>query len=139
VAACTTGPTVQETTTPEGKILQWESDDLLVIVSGIQPSYRRGDTIKVNLLVNNQSANTAQVRLRTRLLARGDQAVAEAEVAGLTVEGDDASNVDREIPVARSLPTGEYTLSVEVPPWKVDGREVGRPANLRSFVQIVDE
>jgi hypothetical protein len=139
VAACSTGPTVNETITPEGKILQWESDDLLVIVSGIQPSYRLGESIKVNLLVNNQASRLAVVRLRTRLLTRGDQAVAETEIANLTVPSDDAANADREIPLARSLTPGEYTLAIEIPPWKVDGRDTGRPANIRSFIQLVRE
>lgn len=127
-----------ETLTPEGKILQWEGDDLLVIVSGVQPSYTLGGTIKVNLLVNNQNASRlAQVRLRLKLLGRADQAEVEAELTTLTIGPEGAANADRELPLRRSLVPGDYTLSVEVPPWRLDGRETGRGATLKTSVKLV--
>lgn len=137
-AAAACGPTggVTELSTPDGKVLQWEGDDLLVLVSGVQPTYRAGEPIKVNVLVNNQGTGLVQVRVRTRLLARGDQAIAEAEVATLTVESEDAANVDRAVLLAKSLAPGEYTLSVELPPWRVNDREAGRLVTLRTRVQI---
>ncbi len=135
-AACAPSANVTEVSTPQGRVLQWEADDLLVLVSGLQPQYRVGDTIRVTLLVNNQATRVAQVRLRTRLLGRGDQAVAETEVALLDVKPEDAASVDRELPLGRSLPPGEYTLSVEVPPWKVDGREAGRTGTIRAAVRV---
>lgn len=135
-AACSGSLGTTVTRTPEGRVLQWEGDEMLVLVSGLQDSYRAGETIRVNLLVNNQSTRLAQVRLRTRLLTRGDQAEVEAEVATLTVKAEDAANIDRELLLARSLPPGEYTLSVELPPWKLDGRDTGRGAQLRAPVQI---
>jgi hypothetical protein len=134
--ACQSSPGVTELTSPEGKILQWEGDNLLVIVSGIQPRYRVGEVIRVNLLVNNQATATAQVHLRTKLLGRGDQAVVQAEVAILTVRPEDAANVDRELPLGRGFVPGEYSLSVEVPPWSLEGRETGRGATLRTRIQI---
>ena len=48
----------------------------------------------------------------------------------------DASSVDQEMPLGLSLVPGEYTLSVEVPPWRRDGREFGRGATLRAPVRI---
>lgn len=134
-AACST-PGTSETTTPEGRVLQWEGEDLIILVGGIQSSYPAGQPIRVNLLVNNQSQRLAQVRLRTKLLGRGDQAISEAEVATLTIRPEEAANTDRELQVARSLAAGDYTLLVEVPPWRLDGRETGRGVNLRARVQI---
>lgn len=136
VAACQGSQGVTEVITPEGRVLQWQGEDLLLLVQGVQPRYRIGDTLRVNVMVNNQSSRLAEVRLRTRLLGRGDQAVVEAEVALLTVKPQDASNVDRELPLGRNLTPGEYTLSVELPPWKLDGREAGRGATVRSTVQL---
>jgi hypothetical protein len=48
--------------------MQYEGDDLLVLVSGAQPSYTAGDSVHLNLLINNQSTGYVQVRLRTKLL-----------------------------------------------------------------------
>ena len=134
-AACgSPGATVLDT--PEGRVLQYEGDDLLVLVSGLQPSYRVGESIQLNLLVNNQSTSFVQVRLRAKLLGRGDQPVVQPEPALLDVRPDDASNVDQQMPLGLSLVPGEYTLSVEVPPWRRDGREFGRGATLRAPVRI---
>src|SRR5919202_2664567 len=75
-AACGSGsPGANVLDTPEGRVLQYEGDDLLVLVSGLQPSYRAGDHVHLNLMVNNQSAGFAQVKLRTKLLGRAGQAV----------------------------------------------------------------
>jgi hypothetical protein len=134
-AACTaSGPQVLDT--PEGRVLQLESDDLLVLVSGLEPSYRVGDTIRLNLMVNNQSAGYMQVRLRTKLLGRGDQPVVQAEPVLLNVKSDDAASVDQELVLGRDLLAGDYTLAVEVPPWKLDGRDYGRGGTLRAPVRI---
>jgi hypothetical protein len=134
-AACSSpGSTILDT--PEGRVLQYEGDDLLVLVSGLQPSYKVGDTIRLNLMVNNQSTSPVQVRLRPKLLGRGDQPVVQPEPALMDVRPDDASSVDQEMPLGLSLVPGEYTLSVEVPPWRRDGREFGRGATLRAPVRI---
>jgi hypothetical protein len=134
-AACApSGSTVLDT--PEGRVLQYEGDDLLVLVSGLQPSYRLGETIKLNLMVNNQSTSPVEVRLRAKLLGRGDQPVVQPEPALLDVRPDDASSVDQELPLGFSLLPGDYTLSVEVPPWRRDGREFGRGATLRAPVRL---
>jgi hypothetical protein len=128
------GATVLDT--PEGRVLQYEGDDILVLVSGLQPSYRLGDVIRLNLLVNNQSTSFIQVRLRAKLLGRADQPVVQPEPAQLDVRADDATSVDQELPLGLSLLPGDYTLSVEVPPWRRDGREFGRGATLRAPVRI---
>src|SRR5688572_485416 len=134
-AACgSPGATVLDT--PEGRVLQYEGDDLLVLVSGLQPSYRVGESIQLNLLVNNQSTSFVQVRLRAKLLGRGDQPVVQPEPALLDVRPDDASNVDQQMPLGFSLLPGEYALSVEIPPWRRDGREFGRGATLRAPVRL---
>src|SRR5499427_10093550 len=75
LAAACAPPSSQVLDTPEGRILQYEGDDLLILVSGLQPSYQLGDTVHLNLLVNNQSAGFVQIKLRTKLLGRADQPV----------------------------------------------------------------
>jgi hypothetical protein len=90
----------------------------------------------LNLMVNNQSAGYVQVRLRTKILGRGDQPVVQAEPAQLAVKPDDAASVDQNLVLARQLVPGDYTLSVEVPPWKLDGRDFGRGATLRAPVRL---
>jgi len=122
--------------TPEGRILQYEGDDLLILVSGLQPSYQLGDTVNLNLLVNNQSAGFVQIKLRTKLLGRGDQPVVQPDPVSMDVKSDDATNVDQSFILPRDLLTGDYTLSVEVPPWKLDGREFGVGATLRAPVRL---
>jgi hypothetical protein len=135
VAACgSPGATVLDT--PEGRVMQYEGDDLLVLVSGLQPSYHLGDTIHLTLLVNNQSAGYVQVRLRTKLLGRGDQPVVQPDPASLAVKTDDAQSVDQDLQLTRDLLPGDYALTVEVPPWKLDGRDFGHGAILRAPVRV---
>lgn len=136
-AACGTGsPGATVLDTPEGRVLQYEGDDLLVLVSGAQPSYQLGESIHLNLIVNNQSDKSADVRLRTKLLGRGDQPVVQLEPALLSIRPDDAGSVDQDVPLGTNLVPGDYTLSVEVPPWKVEGRDFGRGATLRAPVHL---
>jgi hypothetical protein len=134
-AACAPGGS-QVLDTPEGRIVQYEGDDLLILVSGLQPSYQQGDEVRLNLLVNNQSAGFVQIKLRTKLLGRGDQAVVQPEPVMLDVKSDDANSADQSFILPRDLLPGDYTLSVEVPPWKLDGREVGVGATLKAPVRL---
>ena len=134
-AACTSGGS-QVLDTPEGRVVQYEGDDLLVLVSGLQPSYHLGEQMHLNLLVNNQSAGFVQVRLRTKLLGRADQPVVQPDPVALDVKSDDASSVDQDVLLPRDLLPGDYTLSVEVPPWKLDGREFGPGATLKAPVRL---
>jgi hypothetical protein len=136
IAAACGSPGATMLDTPEGRVLQYEGDDMLVLVSGLRPAYQPGETMQLNVLVNNQSAGYAQVRLRTKLLGRGDQPVVQLEPAMLNVKSDDAASVDQNLPLARDLQPGDYTLSIELPPWKVDGREYGRGATLRAAVRL---
>ena len=136
IAAACGSPGAQVLDTPEGRVLQYEGDDLLVLVSGLQPSYQLGDEMHLNLMVNNQSSGYVQVKLRTKLLGRGDQAVVQADPVGIDVKSDDAGSVDQDLPLARDLLPGDYTLTVEVPPWKLDGREFGAGATLRAPVRL---
>jgi hypothetical protein len=134
-AACSSSAS-QVLDTPEGRVMQYEGDDLLVLVSGLQPSYQLGDQMHLNLLVNNQSAGFVQVKLRTKLLGRADQPVVQPDPVMLDVKSDDASSVDQDFVLPRDLLPGDYTLSVEVPPWKLDGREFGPGATLRAPVRL---
>jgi hypothetical protein len=136
LAAACGSPGAQVLDTPEGRILQFESDDLLVLVSGAQSSYQLGETLHLNLIVNNQSAGYAQVRLRTKILGRADQPVVQAEPALLSIKTDDAASVNQDIVLPRDLVPGDYTLSVEVPPWKLDGRDFGRGGSLRAPLRL---
>jgi len=136
LAAACGSPGAQVLDTPEGRVLQYEGDDLLVLVSGAQPSYHVGDTMHLNLMVNNQSTGFVQVRLRTKLLGRGDQPVVQGDPVALDVKVDDASSADQDLLITPDLLPGDYTLSVEVPPWKLDGREFGRGATLRAPVRL---
>lgn len=134
-AACTTGGS-QVLDTPEGRVIQYEGDDLLVLVSGVQPTYTLGDQMHLTLLVNNQSTGFVQIKLRTKLLGRADQPVVQPEPVQLEVKSDDASSADQSFILPPDLLPGDYTLSVEVPPWKLDGREVGVGATLRAPVHL---
>jgi len=136
LAAACSSPASQVLDTPEGRVLQYEGDDLLVLVTGVEPTYRAGDQLHLNLLVNNQSAGFVQVKLRTKLLGRADQPVVQVEPVLLDVKSDDATNVDQDVVLPRELLAGDYTLSVEVPPWKLDGREFGGGATLRAPVRL---
>ena len=136
LAAACSSPGAVVLDTPEGRVLQYEGDDALILVSGVEGSYRLGESMKLNLIVNNQSTSLIQVRLRTKLLGRGDQPVVQAEPVLLDVRPDDASNVDQSVPLGLDLAPGDYTLSIEVPPWKRDGRDFGRGATLRAPVRL---
>jgi hypothetical protein len=136
IAAACSSPGAVVLDTPEGRVLQYEGDDVLILVSGVQDSYRLGDAMQLNLMVNNQSTSLIQVRLRTKLLGRADQPVVQAEPALLDVKPDDASNVDQTLPLGLDLLPGNYTLSIEVPPWKRDGRDFGKGATLRVPVRL---
>ena len=135
VVACSS-PGASLLDTPEGRVMQYEGDDLLVLVSGVKATYAAGESVHLNLMVNNQSAGYVQVRLRTKLLGRADQPVVQAEAALLNVKSDDASSIDQDFPLSRDLLPGDYTLSVEVPPWKLDGRDFGKGATLRAPVRL---
>jgi hypothetical protein len=135
-AAACAAPAATVVDTPEGRVLQYEGDDLLVLVSGSKPQYRAGDTVHLNLLINNQSTGYVQVRLRTKLLGRADQPVVQAEPVVLTAKAYDASNVDQDVVLPRDLLPGDYTLSVEVPPWKLDGKDFGRGGTMRTPVRL---
>jgi hypothetical protein len=76
------------------------------------------------------------MKLRTKLLGRGDQPVVQPEPVMLEVKTDDASSADQALDLPRDLLPGDYTLSVEVPPWKLDGREFGVGATLRAPVRL---
>src|SRR5450759_1417174 len=97
LAAACGSPGAQVLDTPEGRVLQYEGDNLLVLVSGSQPNYHVGDSMRLTLMVNNQSTGYVQVRLRTKLLGRGDQPVVQADPALLSVRSDDASSVDQDL------------------------------------------
>src|SRR5438067_4662743 len=134
-AACSSGGS-QVLDTPEGRVMQYEGDDLLILVSGLQPTYHVGDQVQLNLLVNNQSTGFVQIKLRTKLLGRADQPVVQPDPVMLEVKSDDASSQDQSFILPRDLLPGDYTLSVEVPPWKLDGREFGVGATLRAPVRL---
>jgi hypothetical protein len=117
------GTTVVQT--PEGPVLQLERDEFIILVSGFQASYRPGDQVAVTVIVNNQSTRFATARIRTRILGRGQQAIAEADVAAINVKPQDATAVERAVTVPREATPGDYTLSVELPPWSLEGRQTG--------------
>ena len=127
---------VSEINGPDGKVLQLEKDDLLVLVSDFQPQYRPGDRIAVTVLINNQSSRFATARIRTRLLGRGQQAVVEAEVASVNIRPMDATPTERALALPTNLPTGDYTLQVELPPWSFEGRQAGG-GSLSTAVKVV--
>ncbi len=134
-AACSPGAS-QVLDTPEGRILQYEGDDVLILVSGLQPRYQLGDTVNLNLMVNNQSDGYMEIKLRTKLLGRADQPVVQPDPVMLDVDHDDASNQDQSFVLPRDLLPGDYTLSVEVPPWTIDRRQVGVGATLQAPVRL---
>jgi hypothetical protein len=125
-AACApAGAATTVLNTPDGRVLRWEREGMTVLVSSVQNEYRAGEPLKVNVLMNNSASLPASARVRTRLLGRGQQAVVEAEVGNLTVGAEGASTIERVLDLPRSLAPGEYTLLVEIPPWRLDRREVG--------------
>jgi hypothetical protein len=136
VAAACSAPATAVLDTPEGQVLQYEGDDLLVLVSGANSSYTAGDTMHLNLLVNNQSVGLVQVRLRTKLLGRADQPVVQAEPVVLTAKSDAAASADQDVVLPRDLLPGDYTLVVEVPPWKLDGKDFGHGGTMRAPLRL---
>jgi hypothetical protein len=110
---------------PDGKILQLEKDDFLVLVSDFASQYKPGDRITLNVLINNQSTRYATARVRTKLVGRGQQPVVEAEVVSVNIKPMDASRVERELLIPLDLQPGEYTLQVELPAWSFEGRQTG--------------
>ena len=133
-SACGT-PGVTEVDTPEGKVLQLEKDDFLILVSGFVASYHPGERINVHVIVNNQSTRFAMTRIRAKLAGRGQQVVAEAEVATITIKPSDATPTDRSIQIPTDLQPGDYTLQVELPSWSFEGRQTGG-ATLSTAVKI---
>jgi hypothetical protein len=113
-------------------VLQYEGDDVLILVSGLQPSYRLGDQMNLNLMVDNEGTGFVQIKLRTKVLGRGDQPVVQPEPVSLEVKSDDASSSDQSFLLPPDLLPGDYNLSVEVPPWMVDARQFGVGATLRA-------
>ncbi len=114
--------------TPEGPVLQLEKDDFLVLVSGFRSNYRPGEWVVLKVIVNNQSTRFASARIRTKILGRGQQAVAEAEVASVTIKPFDATATERSVLIPSDLPPGDYALAVELPPWSFEGRVTGGAA-----------
>jgi hypothetical protein len=127
-AAAACGPAGAATTvvnTPEGRVLQWEREGMTVLVSTVREEYRAGEPMRLDVLLNNGAPVPAVAKVRARLLGRGQQAVVEAEVANVTVNADSAVNVDRTLDLPRSLAPGDYTIVIELPPWRLERREVG--------------
>lgn len=111
--------------TLDGRVLQWERDDLLVLVSGLAEGYRPGDQVQLKLILNNQTSRFGLYRLRTKLVGRAQQVVTEAPVASLQVKPLDAAELERTLELPANLDPGDYTLVIELPPWSLDGRAVG--------------
>src|SRR5207302_9592263 len=101
-----------------------------------ETSYNAADQMHLSLLGNHRSAGFAQVKLRTKLLGRGDQPVVQPDPVALDVKSDEANSVNQDVLLPRDLLPGDYALSIEVPPWKLDGREFGGGANLRAPVRL---
>jgi hypothetical protein len=124
-----------EINTPEGKVLQLEKDDFLVLVSDFAPSYRPGERITLKVLINNQSSRYATARIRTRLVGRGQQPLVEADVASVNIKPMDATATERSLLIPRDLAPGDYTLQIELPAWSFEGRQAGG-ATLSTSIKI---
>jgi hypothetical protein len=135
VTSACTNRGVSEIDGPDGKVLQMERDDFLVLVSDFEPRYRPGDRLSVKVLINNQGTRFAQARIRTRLLGRGQQAVVESEVVTVNIKPMDATPTERVLLIPNNLATGDYTLQVELPPWSFEGRQTGG-GSLTTSIQI---
>lgn len=118
-AACGTGAdgTAQVIDGLDGRVVHWEKDELVVLVSGAQPRYAPGETIRLTITVNNQGTKVVHARVRAKLIGRGQQPAVEAQVSSVSIGPDAAAKVEKELPVPTSLTPGDYTLQVEVPPW----------------------
>jgi len=137
LASACTERGVTEIDGPDGKVLQLEKDDFLVLVSDFAPRYQPGDRIDLKVLVNNQSTRFATARIRTRLVGRGQQPVVEAEVVSVNVKPMDAVVTERSLPIPRDLSPGDYTLQVELPAWSFEGRQSGG-GTLSTTIKIGD-
>ena len=116
---------VTEIDGPDGKMLQMERDDFLVLVSDFKQQYQPGEQIMLKVLINNQGSRFATARIRTKLVGRGQQVVVEAEVVSVNIRPMDATITDRALLLPNDLPAGDYTLQVELPPWSFEGRQAG--------------
>lgn len=104
----------------DGRVLHWERDDLVVLVTGAAQRYAPGDTMRLNVMLNNQGSAPILVKVRMKVLGRGMQPVVEAPVSNLSVAPEAAAAVDRELALPTTLTPGDYTLQVEIPPWEVE-------------------
>ena len=125
VASACTDRNVTVIDGPDGRVLQLERDELLVLVSDFKQQYLPGERIVVKVLINNQSGRFATARIRTKLLGRGQQPVVEAEVASVNIRPMDATPTERVLLLPNDLPAGDYQLQVELPPWSFEGRQTG--------------
>jgi hypothetical protein len=137
VTSACTDRGVTEIDGPEGKVLQLEKDDFLVLVSDFAPRYQPGDRLTAKVILNNQSTRFATARVRTRLVGRGQQPVVEAEVVSVNVRPMDAAVTERSLLIPRDLPPGDYTLQVELPAWSFEGRQSGG-GTLNTTIKIGD-
>jgi len=135
VASACTDRGVSEIVSPEGKILQLQKDDFLVLVSDFGSQYQPGDRLTAKVILNNQSARFATARVRTRLIGRGQQPVVEAEVVSLNVRPMEAAITERSLQIPRDLTPGDYTFQIELPAWSFEGRLAGG-GTLNSTVKI---
>src|SRR6266516_1401815 len=94
--------------TPDGKVLQWQGDDLLVLVSGLRDRYRLGQEIRLKVMLNNQTPKLGRYLLRAKLVGRRQQVVAETPLASLQVQPFDAGEVERVLSAAPPLEPGDY-------------------------------
>jgi uncharacterized repeat protein (TIGR01451 family) len=109
----------------EGPVLHWEQGDLIVLVSGAEPRYTIGKTVRLTIVLNNQGPHPIQARVRTKLIGRGMQAVLEAPVETLTIPSQGARSLERELTLTPDLRPGLYQLEVELPPWDIQGQRTG--------------
>ncbi|MCC7106216.1 MAG: hypothetical protein IT307_13825 [Chloroflexi bacterium] len=137
VTAC--GPSGGQTEvvdSPEGRVYRWERDDLLVLLSDLKDRYRLGEPIALKVLLNNQAGRAGTFRVRTKLMGRGQQVEAEAEVATLQVRPNDAAEVTRTLVPPASIRPGEYSVVVELPAWTLEGERPKGGGSLTAPVQL---
>jgi hypothetical protein len=137
VASACTDRGATEIDGPDGKVLQLQKDDFLVLVSDFAQKYQPGDRLTAKVILNNQSARYATARVRTRLIGRGQQPVVEAEVVSVNVKPMDAAITERSLLIPRDLTPGDYTFQIELPAWSFEGRQAGG-GTLSSAVKIGD-
>ena len=65
---------------------------------------------------------------------------APEEVIGRTgalmAKSDDAASTNQDVVLPRDLLPGDYTLVVEVPPWKLDGKDFGHGGTMRAPLRL---